>query len=131
MRMQNLLPTFLVLLCISSCADDPNATDNPGVDENQSVALPVQKALALPSCPSLPFPPRNGREIPFSTTKSFQEGFEVIEVARRIPEGAGPEYSVKRDASDPGTDPIELGRLRIKEGWHALFGGSSEAFSIG
>ena len=115
MRMRNLLPTFLVLLCISSCADDPNATDNPGADENQSVALPVQKGPSAPVLPKPPVPSKKWTGNSFQYDQVFQEGFEVVEVARRIPEGAGPEYSVKRDASDPGTDPIELGRLRKKE----------------
>ena len=115
MRMRNLLPAFIVLLCISSCSDDPNTPDKAVMDENQSVALPVQKGPSAPVLPKPPLPSKKWTGNSFQYDQVFQEGFEVIEVARRIPEGAGPDYSVKRDASDPGTDPIELGRLRKKE----------------
>jgi antitoxin component YwqK of YwqJK toxin-antitoxin module len=112
--MRNLFPIFLVLVFLGSCGDDPNTTNNTG-DENHSAAIPVQKGPSAPVLPKPPTPTKKWTGNTFHYDQVFREGFEVVEVARQIPEGSGPDYSVKRDASDPGTDPIELGRLRKKE----------------
>jgi antitoxin component YwqK of YwqJK toxin-antitoxin module len=115
MRMRYLFPIFLVLVFLWSCGDDPTTTDNIGTDENQPAALPVQKGPSAPVLTKPALPQSRWVGNPFQYAHVFREGFEIVEVARIIPAGAGPDYSVKRDASDPGTDPMELGRLRKKE----------------
>ena len=85
MRMRNLLPAFIVLLCISSCSDDPNTPDKAVMDENLSVALPVQKGPSAPVLPKPPLPSKKWTGNSFQYDQVFQEGFEVVEVAAGFP----------------------------------------------
>ena len=72
---------------------------------------PCKRAQALPSSPKPPVPPRNGRKFLTGTSLSGR----VWGHRSGPPDSRRSRPRHERDASDPGTDPIELGRLRKKE----------------
>lgn len=113
--MRNSFPIFLLLVFLWSCGDDQNSPENTGTADIQSEGVPVQKGPSAPVLPKPPSPTKKWTGNTFQYPQVFTESFEIVEVARQVPAGADPDYSVKRDASDPGTDPVEFFRLLKKE----------------
>ena len=112
--MRNSFPIFLVLAFLWSCGDDQNSPENTGTAGVQSEGVPVQKGPSAPVLAKPPAPTKKWTGNTFQYAQVFTDSFEIVEVARQVPPGAGPDYSVKRDASDPGTDPVEFFRLLKK-----------------